>query len=118
MKAKYYTYRNLNRGKSFSTKLHGIVDKRFVNALIQNVTFSVSAAGNKRANNTGKRNVHAYAVSEQPPVIVTNTMVFIGDYKEIKYNPFNGIHFTVDGVKITQAKLVGCYNGRLYLMER
>ena len=117
MKAKYYTYRNLNRGKSFSTKVHGLVEYRFVNALIQNVTFKVSEAGNARANESGKRNVHAFAVSEHPPVIVENDKMMRGLHKQIKYNPFKAKYFSVDGVEITKAKLVACYDGKLYLLE-
>ncbi len=117
MKAKYYTYRNLNRGKSFSTKIHGLVEYRFVNALIQNVIFKVSEAGNTRANNTGKRNVHAFAVSENPPVIVKSDQILYGKYKQIQYNPFKAKYFTVDGKEITKAKLVGCHDGKLYLLE-
>lgn len=117
MKAKYYTYRNLNRGKSFSTKIHGLVEYRFINALIRNVTFKVSEAGNIRANYSGKRNVHAFAVSENPPVKVENNNLLRGSYKQICYNPFKAKYFTVDGIEIKKAKLVACYDGKLYLLE-
>lgn len=117
MKAKYYTYRNLNRGKSFSTKIHGIVEYRFTNALIQNVSFKVSEAGNKRARNSGKRNVHAFAVSDFPPAVASSKDILLGSYKEIKYNPFKCTYFTVDGIEIKSATLVGCHDGKMYLIK-
>lgn len=111
MQAKYYTYRNLHKG-GFSTKHRGIVIARFQEAYLKDVEFRVSNAGNLRANTSGTRNVHAYAVSETPPIVTD----IPGDsrMREIKYNPFKGRYFTISGRPIYNADVVYFRDGRCY----
>jgi len=111
--ARYYTYRNLMKG-GFSTKHHGIVMARFNEAYIEDVELRVSAAGNKRAVDTGIRNVHAYAVTDCPPRLVD----IPGDnrMKEVKYNPFKGHCFTINGKPVYRVDILYFKDGRCYTM--
>lgn len=116
MKAKFYTYRNLNCGAKFSTKHRGIVTERFDTAILRNVELRVSAAGNRRANQERKRNVHAFAVSDNLPEI-SETSIAVSEEKQIRYNPFHGNSFTINGRPIENAKIVAFQSGRMYLIE-
>lgn len=113
MRAKYYTYRNLWKG-GFSTKLRGIVYNRFNEGYVQDVELRVSEAGNKRAVKTGVRNVHAYAVSDSPPIFVD----IPGDnrMKEVKYNPFRSKFFTVNGKPVHHLNILYFKDGKCYTM--
>ena len=111
MTAKFYTYRNLTKG-GFSTKLRGIVSTRFSEGYLLNVSLKVSDAGNKRAVSSGVRNVHAYAVSNYPPVSVE--IINVDQMKEIKYNPFRGNSFTLDGNPIHHVNVLYFKDGKCY----
>jgi hypothetical protein len=64
MAAKYYIYRNLNRG-GFSIKHKGLVVDRVNTFEAENVEFRVSGASRNRARREQSRNVHAYIVCER-----------------------------------------------------
>ena len=115
MKAKYYTYRNLNCGESFSTKYRGLVEHRFSVGELTDVTFRVSQAGNKRARLQKKRNVHAFVVSENKAKV--KKPIDISRYPKVRYNPFEAKCFTVNGKPIESAKKVFFQGGCLYLIE-
>lgn len=85
-KARYYIYRNLNGGETFSVKYRGIVIARLDTIHAINVEFKVSTAGRSRCLKNKERNVHAYAVAEK---YRDNFVCFKGDtMKEVKYNPY------------------------------
>lgn len=87
--AKFYTYRNLNRGLSFSVKHRGIVvDRPNEAVVIEDGTFSVSQAGRERCLRQKKRNVHAFVVSEAMPVRVPESQIEQHKLEEVKYNPY------------------------------
>ena len=119
MKAKYYTYRNLNRGELFSTKQHGIVQGYSVMAVIHDAKFQVSEAGRKRCLATKKRNVHAFVVSNEMPHTLCKREFIpaLEDLQEVKYNPYKADAFvnTVTGQPITEAKWVYLFDGRCYV---
>lgn len=121
MKAKYYTYRNLNRGELFSTKHRGVVEGYHNMALIHDATFQVSDAGRQRCLSTKKRNVHAFVVSnEMPHTLCKREFVpAIGDLEEVKYNPYKGDTFinTMTGQPVTEAKWVYLIDGRCYVFS-
>ena len=98
----------------FSTKQRGVVQVRFAEGYIENVEFRVSLAGNTRVVRDGIRNVHAYAVSDTPPVLVN----IPGDnrMKEIKYNPFKGIRFTINGRPVFHVDVLYFKDGKCYTM--
>jgi len=112
MNAKFYTYRNLNRGLEFSTKHRGKVVQRSDSLRLTNVTFQVSQAGRLRCLENRKRNVHAFVVSENiPENIVTYDLT---GFKEVKYNPYKASSFVSDYRKIIRADEVLLVNGKCY----
>ena len=121
MKARYYTYRNLNQGTSFSTKHRGLVIARFDAAILMNVDLKVSVRGRERAIRTGTRNVHAFAVSDMMP-LPTNAFD-VSKFTQIKYNPFKSEHFLeldpLTGLltPIKYAKWALFQDGNMYNME-
>ena len=87
MAAKYYIYRNLNRG-GFSIKHKGLVVDRVKSFEALNVEFRVSDASQSRARRQKSRNVHAYIVCEE-----YNNGDAVRDWEILKadkvhYNPF------------------------------
>lgn len=111
--AKYYTYRNLWKG-GFSTKRRGVVCDRFEEGMLYNVRFQVSPAGNARARDDGRRNVHAYVVSDEiaQPVSEWPTNLI-----EVTYNPFKHTCFVANGRPVLYAPVVYFHNGRAYVVN-
>lgn len=119
MAAKYYIYRNLNRGKVFSIKHRGkVIDRReMIEAF--GVEFRVSRTGRERVLREGKRNVHAFAVAEaygsaiqggdQP--VDTSTMV------PVWYNPFKTEQFRAGDIDIFNADRVLFADGKCFIHE-
>lgn len=119
MTAKYYTYRNLNRGELFSTKHRGIVEGYSVMAVIHNASFQVSDAGRQRCLSTKKRNVHAFVVSNEMPQALCKREFLppMDELAEVKYNPYRADTFvnTRTGQPITEAQWVYLIDGRCYV---
>jgi hypothetical protein len=114
VKAKFYTYRNLPKG-GFSTKHHGVVNLRFEIAVVQNPKFQVSKASSERAVNEGRRNVHAFVVSDDLPEKRTRWFQPPHELVEVKYNPFKMAQFTADGKPVYEAEVVYFVEGRAYI---
>lgn len=118
--AKYYTYRNLNRGQSFSVKQRGLVVIRLPDcAIIRNGEFVVSLAGRSRCVVENKRNVHAFIASVTPPVAATARDLPQPDSLiRVSYNPFRQDAFiTEEGIPIQSAEIIILINGRCYVRD-
>lgn len=91
MKAKYYLYRNLRTG-GFSIKHRGKVIDHADFVTMENVEFRVGTGGNKRAKESGQRNVHAYMVADS---YRTNQNVLWqpSAFTRVTYNPFQNSTF-------------------------
>tara|TARA_R110000796_G_scaffold187950_2_gene304861 strand:+ start:3707 stop:4051 length:345 start_codon:yes stop_codon:yes gene_type:complete len=72
-------YYNLHKNL-FSVRHKGRVINHFFNVTLENVTFAVQSAGNKKARLTGHKNVHAF---------VRGDMVTVGDTEgtAVTYDP-------------------------------
>lgn len=115
-KARYYIYRNLNKGKTFSVKYHGKVIARLENFMAVNVTFKVSAAGRKRALATGKRNVHAYAIADSfAKEFGVSSIKLEVEGKEVWYNPFKTECFMTGNEPVHFASVVKFENGKAWI---
>lgn len=117
MQAKYYIYRNLNRGKTFSIKHRGkVIDRRDM-IEVYGVEFRVSSVGRERVLREGRRNVHAFAACDAyisayqggPPTIDTAGMV------QVRYNPFEAEQFRANGIDIFKADYVVFIDGKCYV---
>ena len=117
MAAKYYIYRNLNRG-GFSVKYKGLVVDRPAEFIATDVEFRVSKASQNRARKQKSRNVHAYIVCEDySNTTGTNELK---DWEILKgipvhYNPFYTDTFMCQGKPIHAAKRVFAVNGSAYI---
>lgn len=112
-KAKFYIYRNLNCGNTFSVKYKGIVIDRLDNFTAHDCQLNVSEAGRKRALDTKKRNVHAFVVTD---IYQTDSGDDIDSNYELKYNPFKLDSFTCQGKKVHYAKTVLFRDGKAYII--
>lgn len=90
-KARYYIYRNLNKGLTFSVKHKGKVIYRGENILARNVNFKVSEAGRQRCLTEKKRNVHAYAVCDEYEI--EPKLYVLPATPSVTYNPYKNSHF-------------------------
>ena len=106
-KAKYYIYRNLNKG-GFSVKHKGKVIAVSDKLKGINVKFKVSEAGRKRCLEQHVRNVHAYAVCDDVQYIdfKIEPKMYSRNYQIVRYNPFKNDTFMI-GTKrpISSAKV-------------
>lgn len=78
--------------------------KHATDLYLTDVTFKVSAAGNKRARESGVRNVHAYAYGTLAKCDYQNAVLMLGwtwDRTLVMYNPFKYTSF----VKVGQEDL-------------
>ena len=110
--AKYYIYRNLNRGTTFSVKYRGKVIVVGENIVAHGVRFQVSAAGRTRVLRDRKRNVHAFAVAdrfEQPDSIDTSSLT------TVSYNPYKAPNFRMGDIDIFDAPRVMFTGGKCYV---
>ena len=115
-KAKFYLYRNLRTG-GFSIKHRGIVCDRGDIFTMHNVEFHVSAAGNKRANEEHRRNVHAYMVAEAYENL--DGAVYHSDPELIRvtYHPFRDDTFVIADTNepILKADYAIAIKGQVYI---
>ena len=121
MRAKYYTYRNLNRGITFSTKFKGHVMQYYETAVIFGGMFSVSESSRLRCLAVKRRNVHAFIVSSLPPQFITpETPLQIPPMEtldEVKYNPYKHplFHNARTGEPVLSSDRVYLTGGRAYI---
>lgn len=119
MSAKYYIYRNLNRGNAFSVKHRGKVVDYLEGFEADDVEFRVSEAGNRRAKTTKKRNVHAFIVCDDYTKRDDIPLGELTTMTPVTYNPFLAPTFfkRTNTMPVSSAKRVVCYNGKAYIKE-
>lgn len=109
-------YWNLNKD-CVSIKANGHVIGYAKSVIIENVTFKVQESGRQRAIRDGQRNVHAYAIGtlvaadwienkESLPVSWNGIDSDAAKLhtRRIKYNPFRGPNFTIDGAAVASVQ--------------
>ncbi len=115
--AKYYIYRNLNKGNLFSVKYKGKVIDYLESAKITNPNFSVSQAGRKRSLKTKSRNVHAFIVCDNYKKLCKNPN--INRAIRVSYNPFKFSDFyRMEGdkmVRVEKSKVCYLREGKAYV---
>lgn len=89
--AKFYIYRNLNKGSFFSVKYKGKVIDYLELAKISNPEFTVSDAGRRRSLASKSRNVHAYIVCSSYEKLSRRACV--KHMTRVSYNPFKFSNF-------------------------
>lgn len=114
--AKYYTYRNLNKG-GFSVKHRGLVVNRNDSMIIDNGEFRVSLPGRNRVLKDKKRNVHAYIVSDN---FESRDFKLTKDCLEVTYNPYKAEFFYIktSGKRIDKADKILLKDGRAYIIDK
>lgn len=121
--AKYYIYRNLNRGKAFSIKHRGRVVLVTEEPIVaRNVGFNVSEKGWNRARTRQARNVHAFAVADSFVVgMEAYIQNRIDNLTEVWYNPFRSPtpHFRLkkgeDTLCVSRSSLVIFSDGKAWI---
>jgi hypothetical protein len=115
MAAKYYIYRNLNRG-GFSVKYKGLVVDYLDTFEANDAEFRVSEAGRNRAREQKARNVHAYLVCEK---YKKRDSVNTEKLQPVYYNPFLTETFVLDDTDIPVSGYVHSAvfgkNGKVYV---
>lgn len=113
--AKFYLYRNLNRG-GFSLKLRGKVVDYLDTFYMKDVEFRVSKASQNRSRREGQRNVHAYIVADSYTNLNNSDGVSLLGLEEITYNPFHTDTFIVKstGEPIYKADFIVGINNKVY----
>lgn len=113
MAAKYYIYRNLNRG-GFSVKHKGLVVDRTNNFYAENVEFRVSGASQNRARREQRRNVHAYIVCDR---YSRPHHPDVSDYQQLYYHPLTTDTFVIAGTDtpVLEASRVIGTDGKAYV---
>jgi len=118
MKARYYIYRNLNKGNLFSVKYKGKVIDYLESAKIVNPEFSVSQAGRNRAVKSKSRNVHAYIICDDYQKLCKRANV--NKLIRVSYNPFKYSNFyrmeNSKLIKVEKAKLCYLTEGKAYVV--
>lgn len=107
-----WIYWNLNRD-CVSVQYDGKVIGYAKSVIIENVTFKIRESGRQRAIRDGQRNVHAFAIGtlvaadwiENKKALPIAWNGIDSDAaklhtRRVKYNPFRGPDFTIDGVAI------------------
>lgn len=132
MRAKFYIYRNLNRGKNFSVKYRGKVIKVREGIEAYDVEFRVSSAGRERVLSQGKRNVHAYAVARDFASVYSEdfldelNMTSADQYVQsidrtvmvpVWYNPFKASQFRAGDIDIFKADYVLFVDGKCFVHQ-
>lgn len=119
MAAKFYIYRNLNRG-GFSAKRHGKVVARPNAAKVYDATLQVSEKSQARARREKRRNVHAFIVCDSyltgdPDSL--RQLVASPEYRPLFYNPFQTDTFVIAGTakKVTFAEEIILIDDCAYL---
>ena len=119
MAAKYYIYRNLNKG-GFSVKYRGLVVDRPDAFSAKEVEFRVSKAGQERARKEQRRNVHAYLVCDKYNKINDKIEYFDYDnFDQAYYHPLQTDTFVRAGTKkiLRMADNVVAFDGRVYVPQ-
>jgi hypothetical protein len=118
MKAKYYIYRNLNKG-GFSVKHRGKVIAVSDTIEAHQVEFRVSQAGRKRALEQRRRNVHAYAVCSELPLVDTKPSNLASSTEMIPvwYNPFKATQFRAGNIDIFNTITAYFADGKCFVKE-
>jgi len=111
MKAKYYIYRNLNKG-GFSVKYRGkvIAVEDSIEAI--DAEFRVSEAGRTRAIRDGRRNVHAFVACKNWKI---NEKVNVHQMTPVWYNPFKTETFKAGNKPIHESKKVYFRDGKCFV---
>lgn len=109
--AALYIYRNLRTG-GFSVRHRGVVIKRIDTGIASGVLFKVNEKGRQRVLLERQKNVHSFVVAKQ----LEETALTADGLVEVKYNPYKGCEFTVDGVPVTDADAVFFRGGRCFLI--
>jgi hypothetical protein len=112
MKAKYYIYRNLNKG-GFSIKHKGKVIHHADTIIAIDSEFRVSEKGRQRCLRTKVRNVHAFVVCDQFRILKNQFKTTEGA-EEVTYNPYKSPNFMCKGNPIKNAFYVVCQDNRCY----
>lgn len=110
--AKYYIYRNLNRGKNFSVKYRGRVIAVLERLRAEGVTFMVSKAGRERVLATGKRNVHAFARCDS---WTPGPQIFEDSFTPVWYNPYKAENFKAGDIDIHNVPFAYFSNGKCFI---
>ncbi len=125
MAAKYYIYRNLNRG-GFSLKYKGLVIANMLRFTADNVEFRVSEASRKRAVREGRRNVHAYMVCDNEPIGLhwkdetLEKHISENDMKPIYYHPLETETFVIAGTStpVTEAEHIVATDEKVFITPK
>lgn len=125
MAAKYYIYRNLNRG-GFSVKYKGLVIDNIHRFTADNVEFRVSEASRQRAIREGRRNVHAFMVCDENPIglhwkdSTVERHVKENDMKPVYYHPLQTESFVFAGTStpVTHAEHMVASNEKVYVTPK
>jgi hypothetical protein len=112
MAAKYYIYRNLNKG-GFSVRYKGRVVDLIDNAIAIDVEFKVNPGGYLKAIATHQRNVHAFVVCTK--YTSRKNEIDVDSLQKVSYNPFIADQFTCNGKVITKANRVVLTAEKCYL---
>jgi len=112
--AKFYIYRNLNRGKTFSVKFRGKVIDRLDSFIAYDCEMKVSQAGRKRVLEKQKRNVHAFVVAH---VYDLNNGLVKPNQHELKYNPYRSSNFQCNGESVDRADAILFNDGKAYIIK-
>jgi len=112
MAAKYYIYRNLNKG-GFSVRYKGRVIDLIDNAIAVDVDFKVNLSGYLNAVVTKQRNVHAFVVCTKYET--KKKRIDVDTSQKVSYNPFITDQFTCNGKVVTKANRVILTAGKCYL---
>ncbi len=106
-------YRNLTK-KCYSIRKNGLVINHMKEVYMKDVEFIISKAGQKRAREQKRRNVHAVLrgsiVSDEETILIMKKMKM----ERIKYNPFFNDNFVQNKKNINKSNFVilttdGCY---------
>lgn len=124
MAAKYYIYRNLNRG-GFSVKYKGLVIDRLDKFAADNVEFRVSDKSRTRARREGRRNVHAYLVCDDYHSVNWKSETFDKHISEnemvqVYYHPMYTESFVIAGTNtaVTESEHVVAFNGKAFAVPK
>ena len=124
MAAKYYIYRNLNRG-GFSVKYKGLVVDRLDEFAADNVEFRVSDKSRKRACRQGQRNVHAYLVCDDYHPLKWKSETFDRHISEnemvqVYYHPMRTKSFVIadTDIAVTESEHVVAFNGKAFAVPK
>jgi len=125
MAAKYYIYRNLNRG-GFSLKYKGLVIANMRRFTADDVEFRVSDASRQRAVREGRRNVHAYMVCDNEPIGLhwkdetVEKHVTENNMKPVYYHPLETETFVIAGTStpVTESEHIVAANEKVFITPK